>query len=189
MTDTRKAGIIITILSIVVPALVAILLFTPFKLETDYEWIRSLPKVNAILNGTTAILLILGGWFAKTGNISLHKLMMSLSLLLGTLFLLSYVTYHGSVQSVRFGDVNGDYVVDDLEQAAIGSLRIVYLIILLSHIALSIVVVPFVLRAFYFALAGDFKKHVKTVKYTWPIWLYVSVTGVMVYVLASPYYQ
>lgn len=188
MTDSKKAGLIITIVSIVVPALVAVLLFTPFKIEAGYEWIKSLPKVNAMLNGTTALLLILGGWFAKKKNIQLHKLMMGLSLLLGTVFLLSYVTYHGSVESVRFGDVNGDHVVDAAEKAAVGGLRTVYLIVLLSHIALSVVVVPFVLRAFYFALAGDFVKHVKVVKWTWPIWLYVSVTGVLVYVLASPYY-
>ena len=188
MTNKKNASLIIGTLSVLIPVLVAILLFTPFKIESGYAWIKNLPALNAIINGTTAILLILGGWLAKLGNYKLHKAMMLIALVLGTIFLLSYVTYHSSMPSVRFGDMNSDYELDEAELAAVGGLRVFYLAILLSHIALSVIVVPFVLCAFYFALAGDFSRHVKVVKYTWPIWMFVSVTGVIVYVLASPYY-
>lgn len=109
-------------------------------------------------------------------------------LLLGSLFLILYVLYHSNSVSVIYGDVNHDGVLDAQERLNVGAFRSVYIFTLLSHIALSIIVVPFVLMSFYFALTEQFDKHKKIVKYTFPIWLYVSVTGVIVYLMISPYY-
>ncbi|UXP32876.1 DUF420 domain-containing protein [Reichenbachiella agarivorans] len=188
MNNKKVAMIVVATLSVVVPALVAVLIYSPYKISADYEWLKSIPRFNATINSLTAVLLIFGGVMAKRGNIALHKLAMSLSLFLGVCFLLAYVTYHSTMDSVIFGDANMDGVLSEVEENSIGGMRTAYLTLLLSHIMLSAVVVPFVLLAFYFALAQDFVKHVKIVKFTWPIWLYVSVTGPIVYWMASPYY-
>lgn len=114
---------------------------------------------------------------------------MSSAFVLGSLFLISYIIYHATIDSTVFGDINGDGIVSEDELAEIGMLRRVYLFVLLSHILLSIVVVPFVLFAFYYSLTDKIEKHKKVVKFTFPIWLYVSITGVIAYLFISPYYQ
>ena len=152
------------------------------------EWVMVLPHINAIINSVTAILLIGAVISIKKGNIILHKNLMTAGLILGTVFLLSYVLYHSSAPSTIFGDVNQDGTLDDNERQALGNSRTVYLLLLLSHIGLSIVVVPFVLLAFFYALSAQIGKHKKIVKFTFPIWLYVSVTGVIVYLMIRGYY-
>ncbi|WP_158584344.1 DUF420 domain-containing protein [Reichenbachiella sp. MSK19-1] len=189
MNNKKMAMTVVAALSIIVPALVAVLIYSPYKISTDYDWLRSIPAFNATINSMTAILLIAGAVMVKKGNIQGHKIAMSSALGLGVCFLLAYVLYHATVESVIFGDVNMDGVLDDQEALSVGTMRSVYLTILLSHILLSAAVVPFVLLAFYFAIAQEFDRHKKIVKFTWPIWLYVSVTGVIVYLLASPYYS
>ena len=104
------------------------------------------------------------------------------------LFLVSYIIYHATSESTIFGDSNGNGILEMEEADQIGPLRKIYLAILFSHILLAAVVVPFVLFAFYFALTDRFEKHKKTVRFTLPVWLYVSVTGVVVYLMISPYY-
>ncbi|MEL7006832.1 MAG: DUF420 domain-containing protein, partial [Bacteroidota bacterium] len=104
------------------------------------------------------------------------------------LFLVSYIIYHSSSQSVKFGDINGDGSLSVKELEMIGSSRGAYLFILFSHILLSIGVVPLVLFAFYYALTGKIEKHKKLVRWTFPVWLYVSITGVIVYLMINPYY-
>ncbi|PIB36488.1 hypothetical protein BFP72_14315 [Reichenbachiella sp. 5M10] len=188
MKNKRIAMITVAVISLVVPALVAVLIYSPYKISSEYVWLSSIPGFNASINSITALLLLIGGVMAKKGNYTLHKVCMAISLALGVCFLLAYVTYHATMPSAIFGDVNLDGVLDADEQLNISGLRTVYLTILLSHILLSAAVVPFVLLAFYFAIAKEFDRHVKIVKFTWPIWLYVSVTGVIVYLLASPYY-
>ncbi|MFT5569725.1 MAG: putative membrane protein [Cyclobacteriaceae bacterium] len=175
-------------LSILIPVAVAILIFLPQRLEMG-DWVKSLPTVNAIINSLTASLLVMALVMVKTENIEMHKRLMSAAFVLGAVFLLLYVTYHASVSSVKFGDVNGDGLVSEAELENIGSLRSWYLSLLLSHIGLSIVVVPLVLFSFYYSLTGQIAKHKKIVKLSYPIWLYVSVSGVIVYLLISPYYQ
>lgn len=124
----------------------------------------------------------------KNGNIKLHRTFMFASFFLGVLFLLSYVLYHSSVESVKFGDINFDGELSEEEIAKAGTSRTIYLVILASHILLSILVVPFVLFAFYYALTNQIERHKKIVKFTYPVWLYVSITGVVVYFLIKPYY-
>ena len=173
--------------SIVVPLVVAVLIFTPQKLSLG-EWVQLLPTLNAVLNSSTAMLLLLALIMVKRGNITLHRTFMTTGLILGALFLVSYVIYHASSPSVKFGDLNGDGLLSAEELAAVGSQRGIYVFVLLSHILLSIVVLPLVLFAFYFAWSNKIDRHKKLVKWTFPIWFYVSITGVVVYLMINPYY-
>lgn len=179
--------IIIGVLSIAIPVVVAILFFTT-KTAVDAEWLHSLPTVNASLNGTTSIVLLLALYFIKNGNEKRHEQMMKFAFVLGALFLVSYVLYHATVPTTLYGDSNGDGIVQASEKLAAGSMRSVYLGILLSHILLAVIALPLILTAFYHGLKGNRAKHRKIVKFTFPIWMYVSLTGVVVYFLISPYY-
>ena len=176
-------------ISIAIPLAVAVLLFMPSKFGFTGEWVKLLPHINAVINSLTALLLIAAVVAVKQKQIAIHKALMTSAFVFGALFLVSYVIYHASVPSTVFGDTSGDGVLNELEAEAIGGTRTFYLIVLLSHILLSIVVVPFVLMAFYFALTEKIDSHKKIVKFTFPIWLYVSVTGVIAYLMISPYYQ
>jgi putative membrane protein len=164
----------IRILSVAIPLVVAILLALPYKLSLG-DWVYNLPHAIGILNSLTALCLIIALAAIKKKNVSLHKTMNTAALVLGAVFLVCYVLYHASANHTPYG---GD-----------GALMYVYYTLLISHIVLSISVVPLVLLAFYHAWNKDFEKHKKLVKYTFPIWLYVSVSGVAVYLLISPYYQ
>jgi len=163
----------IRIFSIAIPVAVAVLLGLPTKLNLG-DWVYVLPDVIGVINTLTAIALVLAIVAVKRKNIELHKKFNGLAFLLGALFLVCYVLYHASAESTPYG---GE-----------GSIRYVYYTLLISHIVLSIGVVPLVLLAFFYALNGMIDKHKKIVKYTFPIWLYVSVTGVAVYLMISPYY-
>ncbi|GAB3335132.1 DUF420 domain-containing protein [Marivirga atlantica] len=187
--DSKKSyKTLIWVLSIAIPAVVAVLLYLPQKLEIG-SWVYLLPDLNAVLNSATALALLLGFYFIKQKNIKAHRLMMSTAFTMGSIFLVSYVLYHSSADSTVFGDINGDGILQDSEMESIGSwIRQLYVVILLSHILLAAVVVPFVLFAMYFALTNKIEKHKKVVKWTFPIWLYVSITGVIVYLMISPYY-
>ncbi|MFT6881354.1 MAG: putative membrane protein [Marinoscillum sp.] len=179
----------IIVVSVLIPVVVAAMLFLPFKLAIgDQEWVRSLPAFNAGINSLTTIILVFALIAIKSGKITLHKYLMLSCLLLGALFLSAYVTYHASVSSTIFGDIDHDGVLNEMERLEAGSSRIGYLTLLFTHIVFSIAVVPFVLMAFYYALVGKISAHKKLVKFTFPIWLYVSITGVLVYLMISPYY-
>ena len=178
---------IVVVISVVVPLLVAFLIFTPQKLALG-QWVQSLPTLNAVFNSSTSFFLLLALVMVKRGNIELHRTFMTTGLILGALFLVSYVIYHSSSPSVKFGDINGDGTLSAQELAAVGAQRGIYVFVLLSHILLSIVVLPLVLFAFYFAWSNKIDRHKKLVKWTFPIWFYVSITGVIVYLMISPYY-
>lgn len=163
------------IISFLIPAIVVILLMLPKGEASEIKpWIYSLPSYNAIINTLTAILLILGVFFVKGGKVKYHKISMGGAFLLGTIFLIFYVIYHSNAPSTKFG---GE-----------GTIRYVYFFFLLSHILLAFIVVPLVLSAVYFAVSDKIDKHRKIVKFTFPVWLYVSITGVIVYLMISPYY-
>ncbi|WP_421765607.1 DUF420 domain-containing protein [Ekhidna sp.] len=179
---------IIYLISILIPLVVAFLIFFPAKLAIAGDWIKILPGVHAAINSLTVLTLISALVSIKNGNVKLHRSFMFASLILGVFFLISYVLYHSSVESVKFGDINHDGMVSDAELLKVGTSRVIYLVILASHILLSILVVPFVLFAFYYALSDQIERHKKMVKYTYPVWLYVSITGVVVYFMIKPYY-
>lgn len=164
---------LIWVLSIVIPLVVAILLYMP-KLTITGLNVKFLPTLNACINFTVSILLLLGVYFIKQKNLKLHKVSMLSALILSTIFLVSYVIYHASVPETRFGGG--------------GIIRYVYFFFLITHILLAIFVVPLALFSIYRGINSQIELHKKIVKYTFPIWLYVSLTGVIVYLMISPYY-
>ncbi len=186
-TENRHL-LIIGVLSVVVPLLVAILIFMPAKLDLGSDWVLFLPHLNATLNSATTVALLLGLYFIKKKQIKYHRTAMFVAFALGAIFLISYVIYHASAPSTIFGDTNRDGILDEAERAVLGTSRSVYLVVLLSHIILATIVVPFVLLAIYYAVNDKIQSHRKIVKWTFPIWLYVSITGVVVYFMISAYY-
>ena len=178
----------IIIVSIAIPAAVAFIILVP-QVKIDFGFNTSfLPLFHAILNSSTAILLIASLYFIRHGQIKAHKRANLLAVVLSSIFLISYVIYHSSNPSTRFGDLNHDGLLSDEEKQSAGVLRYVYYFILSSHIILSGVIVPLVLFTLQRAFQERFDKHRRLAKITWPIWLYVAVTGVVVYLMISPYY-
>jgi putative membrane protein len=166
---------IIAALSVAIPVVVAILLFLPQTGKLGDLDVSFLPHLNAVLNSATALALILGLYFVKNGQIQYHRASMSSAVGLSSLFLVSYVIYHYQAPHTSFGGH--------------GFIRSVYFFILITHIILAAVVVPFVLLSIYFAISLQIDKHKKLVKWTFPIWLYVAISGVVVYWMIKPYYQ
>jgi putative membrane protein len=173
LEKSTKNEKVLNILSIAIPVAVALLIGIRTKIDLG-AWTKVLPHVIGLLNTTTSFTLIAGYIFIKNRNIKGHRQMMGLSFVQGALFLVLYILYHVSNPSTSYG---GE-----------GIMRPIYYFLLVSHIVLSIGVVWFVLRAVYFALSGQFEAHKRIVKWTFPLWLYVSVTGVIVYLMISPYY-
>ena len=173
MERKKLLKVLVIVISILIPIVVAALYLLPKNNMADEE-IMILPKINAFLNSLTSILLI-GGFVAiKNKRIELHRKFMFSAIVLSVLFLLSYVAYHSIAESTPYG---GE-----------GMVRSIYYFILLSHILLAIVIVPLVLISFTRALSERFDKHRKIARITLPLWLYVTVTGVIVYLMISPYY-
>jgi len=188
MKNSTVALLVIIGLSILVPVLIIVILYSPFKISSDHIWLKDLPAFNAFINSLTVIFLLMGKYFIRQGEKLWHKAFMSFALSLGVVFLISYLLYHSTNPSAIYGDTNLNGVLEHGEEIRIGNLRYFYLTLLFTHIGFSIFVVPFVLTAFYHALSGNFERHLKVVRYTWPMWMFVSSTGVLVYFMASPYY-
>jgi len=178
----------IIIVSIAIPLAVAFIILVP-QAKIDFGFnTRTLPFFHAILNSSTAILLIASLYFIKNGQIKAHKTANLIAVALSSIFLISYVIYHASNPSTRFGDLNHDGILSDAEKGQAGALRYIYYFILTTHITLSAVIIPFVLFTLQRAFQERFDRHRKLAKITWPLWLYVAVTGVVVYLMISPYY-
>ncbi|MET1257958.1 DUF420 domain-containing protein [Flagellimonas sp. DF-77] len=167
----KKIKVWITILSIAIP-LVVVLLFG-YKIP-DAEPLGFLPPIYATINGLTAVLLVVAVSAIRKGNRKLHQRLMTTAIAFSVAFLVMYVAYHMTSESTAYG---GE-----------GWLRYLYFFILISHIFLSIVIIPLVLVTYSKAYLKDFEAHRKWAKYTFPVWLYVAVTGVVVYLMISPYY-
>ena len=178
-------GLILAI-SVVVPTLVAFMFLSPQKLVLG-GFVYSLPHIHAGINYVTTVVLIAALIAIKKGRIELHRSLMLSAVVLGALFLISYVLYHSSVDSVLFGDVNHDGVVDAVEKES-ASGRSSYLWLLGSHIFFSLMALPLVLTALYYGLKSNYTRHRKVVQWAYPVWLYVSITGVVVYWMIRPYY-
>jgi putative membrane protein len=186
--NDKKARIIIILFSAVVFA--AVMLLSRVKLNVNLGFdIHLFAKVNAIINSCVAVLLIIALIAVKSKNYTLHRNLMMTAMLLSVLFLISYICHHLFAGETRFGDVDHDGIVSAIEKAAVGSSRMIYYIILGTHIPLAGIILPFILFSAYRALTGEFDKHKKLVRITWPIWFYVAVTGVLVYWMISPYYN
>lgn len=166
---------IIVLLSVLVPVAVALLILFPetFKLELGINK-GTLPAFHAILNGTTAILLLMGLFFIMKKNIAAHRFVMMMAFGLSAVFLVSYVISKLNADPTPYG---GE-----------GFIRSLYFFILISHILLSVPVLPLAMLAIYRGFTQEYARHRKLVRYTFPVWLYVAVTGVLVYLFMQPYY-
>lgn len=153
------------------------------------SFVAFLPKLNAVLNGTCSILLLVSLYFIRQKKIIIHKRINVIAFCLSSLFLVSYILFHYFAPETIFGDVNGDGKLSAIEQAAVSTTRPIYLTILISHITLAAVVLPLILLSFYRGLQMQVEKHKKLVRWSFPIWLYVTITGVIVYLMISPYYH
>lgn len=188
-TTENKYNKLIVAVSIIIPVVVA-LLFS-FKLRDfgmDVKPLTFLPPIYATINGITAVVLIIAVWAIKNGNRNLHERLMKFAIACSLAFLVMYVAYHMTSFESKFGDTNHNGILEEAEKTAVGSIRFLYYFILLTHITLSIVIIPMVLFTYVRALAQRFDKHRKLARITFPIWLYVAVTGVIVYLMISPYY-
>mgnify|MGYP003148343504 CR=1 FL=1 len=175
LTQEKKYKKIITILSIVIPLAVAALFGVNLReLGFDVEPLTFLPPIYATVNGLTAIVLIAAVIAIKKGNKKLHEQLNTFAIACSLAFLLMYIAYHMTSDSTKFG---GE-----------GLIVYVYYFILITHIVLSVIVIPFVLLTYMKAKLGDFTAHKKIAKKTFPLWLYVAITGVIVYLMISPYY-
>ncbi len=155
---------IIGVLSVAIPLAVAYLLFGGKATKIQGLNVSFLPHLNAVMNTATFCCLVLGGLAIRSKNIALHRVLMMSAFVLSSIFLVSYVIYHNNAESTKYG--------------AEGILKMIYLFVLITHIILSMVVVPLVLLAIYFAWSGQIVRHKKMVKWTYPVWLYVSSSGV-----------
>jgi len=184
--DKRASWLILTF-SVIVFVVVSVI--SRYKLDVDLGFnVHVFAQLNAVLNSIVSLLLLAGLAVVKQGKYELHKKIMITALILSVLFLVSYICHHLFAGETRFGDLNHDGVVSDQEKLLAGPKRIFYFIILSTHIPLAGIILPFILYTAYRALIGEWPKHIKLARITWPLWLYVSVTGVLVYLLISPYY-
>lgn len=179
----------IVVLSVAIPLVVALLFGVNLrKLGYDVEPLSFLPPIYATINGITAIVLVTAVYAVRNGKRRRHENLMKFAIGLSVCFLAMYVAYHMTSDSTIYGDLNRDGFRDEAEDNAIGSVKYLYYVILITHIALSVIIIPFVLITYVRALSESFERHKKIARITYPLWLYVAVTGVIVYLMISPYY-
>ncbi len=169
-TGTKKYNKWIVFLSIAIPLAVAMM----FSVKLDLTIPIFLPPIYATVNALTSVVLIIAFWAIKNKKVKLHERLMKTAILFSIFFLIMYVVYHMTSDSTKY---QGE-----------GVLKTVYFIILISHILLSIVVIPFVLITYVRAITNNIELHKKIARITFPLWLYVAITGVIVYVMIAPYY-
>ncbi|WP_456421320.1 DUF420 domain-containing protein [Lutibacter sp.] len=169
-TNIKKYNKRIVLLSILIPLVVAVL----FGVKINVSLPVFLPPVYASINAFTAVLLIAAFWAVKNKKVELHKKLMKSAIVFSILFLILYVAYHMTSNSTKF---EGE-----------GNLKTIYFLVLISHIILSVIVIPFVLITYVRAITNNIKLHKKIAKITFPLWLYVTISGVIVYLMIAPYY-
>lgn len=185
----KKYNKYIVAVSIVIPIVVAVLFAVKLKdFGINVEPLSFLPPIYATINGITAVVLVMAVLAIKNGKRKTHERLMTFAIALSLAFLVMYVAYHMTSDSAKFGDLNHDGILDTIEKAKIGAVRYLYFFILITHIILSVAIIPLVLISYVRALANTFDKHKKIAKITFPLWLYVAITGVVVYLMISPYY-
>ena len=185
--NTRWQNVIVAA-SVLIPIVVATLIYLPNNARLSFMEVGFLPHLNGILNSATALSLAISLIAIVQRKLETHKIANLTAFFLSAIFLISYVVYHYTAPPTVFGDTDHDGILSEIERSAVGGLRTVYLILLLTHIILAAVVVPFVLFSMYYSLSGQLSKHKKLSRFTWPVWFYVAVTGVIVYLLIRPYY-
>lgn len=185
--NDKKASVLIITFSLIVFA--AVVLLSRIQLQVDLGFdVHLFAKANAVINSLVTILLVAALVAVKKKQYLAHKNMMMTAMILSMLFLVSYICHHLFAGETKFGDLDHNGVLSDAEAANVGSLKLVYYIILATHIPLAGIILPFILFTAYRAQIGEWPRHRKLAKITWPVWLYVAVTGVIVYLMISPYY-
>lgn len=185
--NDAKAKILIWTVSIVV--FVAVAFLAKFKLDVNLGFNPHIfAKANAVINSAVAILLVAGLVTVKQNNYGLHKKIMLAAIVLSVFFLVSYIGHHLLAGETKYGDTNHDGIVSEAEKFQAGGLRNFYYVLLITHIPLAAIILPFILFTAYRALIGEYEAHKKLVRITWPVWFYVAVSGVIVYLMISPYY-
>src|SRR5438270_6478426 len=180
--NDKQANWLILVFSFVVFA--AVTLLSRIKLNVDLGFnVHFFAQLNAIINSIVTILLLAGLAAVRQGKYLLHKRIMTTALILSVIFLISYICHHLFAGEARFGDINHDGILSAQEKTEAGSLRYLYYILLSTHILLAAIVLPFILFTAYRALINENAAHRKLAKITWPMWLYVAVTGPLVYLL------
>ncbi len=174
MRQEQKSMTFINVVSVAIPVVVAVLLGIRQKIDIG-TWTKVLPHIIGAINTLTSVLLIYGFYLIKQKQIDRHRKVMTMAFGLGGVFLVCYVLYHLTNASTKF---EGE-----------GIIRYIYYFTLISHIGLSLIVLPLVLRAYYFAWTRQIERHKKLAKFAFPIWLYVSITGVIAYLMIKPYYM
>lgn len=172
--NDRLANILIIVVSAIVFLAVVALKNIALDIDPPFD-IHLFARINAVINSFVSILLVAGLWAVRAQKYELHKRFMLSAIVLSVLFLVSYICHHLLAGDTKYG---GE-----------GSLRLIYFFILITHIILAAVILPFILYTSYRALVSEWPAHRKIARITWPIWFYVSVTGVVVYLMISPYYQ
>lgn len=188
--NDKKAKWLIGIVSVVVFSAVTVLgkYNLAGKVELPFDE-HIFAAISATMNALVSLLLIAGLITVKNRNFSAHKNIMMAAMFLSILFLVSYIGHHLFAGEAIFGDTDGNHILSEEERAAAGSTRSLYLAVLLTHIPLAGLALPFILFAAYRGLTGEYQKHKKLVRYVWPAWFYVAITGVLVYIMIKPYYH
>ena len=186
--NDKKAKTLIILFSVIV--FLAITALSRIKVDVDLGFdLHLFAKANAMINSAVTLLLIAALIAVKSKHYLLHKKIMLTAMVLSVLFLISYICHHLFAGESKFGDANHDGLLTEEEKIAAGPVRIVYYILLGTHIPLAAIILPFILFTAYRSMIGEFAKHKKLARITWPIWFYVAVTGVVVYFMISPYYN
>jgi putative membrane protein len=185
--NDRKASILIISFSVIVFALIVLLGRIKLDVELGFD-IHIFARANAIINSIVSLLLIVALITIKQRKYETHKRIMLFAMGLSVLFLVSYICHHALAGDTRFGDIDHDGLVSEAEKLAAGKVRIIYYFLLGTHIVLAGIILPFILFTAYRSLVGDYARHKKLARITFPIWLYVTITGVIVYLMISPYY-
>lgn len=186
--NDKKAKAIIWTVSIIVFIAVALLSRLTLKIKLGFNP-HIFATINAIINSIVSILLIAALIAVKSKKFFLHKRLMLTAIALSLLFLISYICHHLLGGETKYGDLDHNGVISAGEQSLAGATRYVYYLILATHIPLAGIILPFILFTAYRALTGDYGRHMKLARITWPVWLYVAVTGVVVYWMIQPYYS
>jgi putative membrane protein len=186
--NDKQARLLIFIFSFVIFAAISFLTQVKINVNLGFN-VHVFALANAIINSIIAVLLLSALIAVKNGYYLLHKRIMITALILSVIFLISYVTHHLLAGEAYFGDANHDGIVSDAEKLAVGNTRIVYLILLATHILLAAIILPFILFTAYRGLISEFNKHKKLARITWPLWFYVAVSGPVIYWMIHPYYR
>ncbi len=172
-------------ISVILPIAVA----TLFSVKIDGYDFGFLPSIYATINGITAIVLLSAYFAIKKKKKNLHKNLINVAVTLSISFLVMYVIYHATSESTVFGDSNHNGNLEDVESLALGGIKYLYYFILITHIILSIIITPFVCFTYLKGWLGDYEGHKKLTRITFPLWMYVAVTGVIIFLMISPYYN